>query len=79
MSKNITILFGENSFGRKKRLKEMENSAKAEGYLIEKIDSEDLDLNKFLDLISGISLLGAIFQELLFFHCFKITCNRRYL
>lgn len=58
MSKNITILFGENSFGRKKRLKEMENSAKAEGYLIEKIDSEDLDLNKFLDLISGISLLA---------------------
>lgn len=54
----ITILYGENSFERSRKLAQLKNEAENSGFEVEKLSAESLDLNSFSASISAVSLFS---------------------
>lgn len=68
LGSKITVLYGENSFERSRKLAQIKAQAQKSGFEIEKIDAEGLIPSDFITQISGVSLFAdkrlVIFRNL---------------
>ena len=74
MKSRITVLYGDNSFEKLRELSRLKKDFENKGFTIENINSENIEEDQFISIISGASLFHSLigYLQIIIFVLLKI-------